>query len=648
MRLFRLFCLAGLSLALLPQQFANAQTAAGSSVTELPIEAYAGLPNMAQLDLSPDGKRLAYRKNVDGTLVVMVYHLETGSNQMVLKSDNREVYLNWFRWLNNTNLLVSAQDVRRKNAIRYSVSRMYNVDVSGQVKITPALKIRKDDHNPQYQDQIISILPDDEDRILMQLDLTGNAMVGVYKVNPRTGLYQRQLRPKSNVSNWIADRQGQLRMGFGIEDNTAFYRLYDETSDSWRRFAEFPLFSPEAIDVKGFDKDPSVLYFTALHQGRKALFRQSLKDGASRELVYADPQFDVEGDLIYSPVSGEVIGFSHSNAQDSVIYWDEDMLTLQRSLAAALPDSHNVILDISRDGNKYLVFHSSASEPGIYLLGDRANKTLDFIGGRYEAINEQNYAGKRKVHFKARDGLQIAGYLTVPKSHKAGDTLPTIILPHGGPHARDFAGFDYWSELFASRGFLVLQPNFRGSSGYGYEFEMAALQDWGGAMQDDLQDAANYLIAEGLADPARICIGGGSYGGYAALMAVVKHPETFRCAASFAGVSDLENMVAQRLRYFANTEVVEAQFGKDWDKLAAVSPINFVDKINRPILLVHGTDDSRVFVDQSRDMANALKRADKQVTYIELEDGDHHLSNQAHRITALEAFLQFFDTHLRP
>ncbi|MCL1039334.1 prolyl oligopeptidase family serine peptidase [Shewanella submarina] len=621
--------------------------AKAEKVPELPLEAYASLPDMSRPDLSPDGKRLAFIKNMEGTLVLMVFDLEKRTNNPIIRSDNKEVFLDWFSWLNDTNLLIGARDVRRDGAIRYTVTRMQNADLSDGVKLTSALKLKESDKPPQFQDNIISMLPDDDIRVLMQLDLKQTNAPGVYRVNPTTGRYQRVLRGKSQISHWISDRQGNIRMGYGQEDGKAFYRLYSPDTNEWQPFAEYELFSADSISVKGFGKDPDILYFTAIHEGRDALFRQSLKGNNKPELIYADPKFDVQGSLVYSDSTGEVVGFAHSNAQDAVVYWDEDMLKLQRSLAAALPDSNNYVLDTSQDGNRYLVYHTSASEPGIYLLGDRKQGTLDYIGSRYDAINESNYAGKQAIRYKARDGLEIAGYLTVPLSRQDKEKLPTIILPHGGPHARDFANFDYWSELLANRGYLVLQPNFRGSSGYGYEFEMSAMQDWGGAMQDDLQDAANYLVQQGLADPERICIGGGSYGGYAALMAVVKHPETFKCAASFAGVSDLEKLVSRRIRHFTNKDLYRAQFGEDDEKLAAVSPVNAAKQINRPVLLVHGTDDASVFVSQSRDMASALESADKEVTYIELEDGDHHLSHQAHRVETLEAFVEFFDKNLK-
>lgn len=250
------------------------------------------------------------------------------------------------------------------------------------------------------------------------------------------------------------------------------------------------------------------------------------------------------------------------------------------------------------------------------------------------------------VKYKARDGLEIEAYLTKPVNSKENSRLPAIILPHGGPMARDYSGFDYWAELFANRGYVVFQPNFRGSSGYGYDFEMAAVQGWGKAMQDDLEDAAHWLNEQNIIDEKRVCIAGASYGGYAALMASVKHADTFQCAASFAGVSDIE-LIVSKARYFTNKEVVRKQFGTDSDELEAVSPVNFAKKINIPILLIHGTDDKVVPVIHSREMADELEDFDKDVKYVEIEGANHHLSVQKHRMQTLEAMLAFFDKHLK-
>jgi dipeptidyl aminopeptidase/acylaminoacyl peptidase len=233
----------------------------------------------------------------------------------------------------------------------------------------------------------------------------------------------------------------------------------------------------------------------------------------------------------------------------------------------------------------------------------------------------------------------------------AGKTppLPLVLLPHGGPHSRDHADFDVETEFLANRGYAVLQVNFRGSAGFGHDFMVAGLQRWGLEMQDDLTDAVQWAVAQGVADPARICIVGGSYGGYAALMGLVKTPQLYRCAASFAGVADLIDLIQHYGDYIGGHAAMQAQLGSAWsdrDRLRATSPALNADRIQAPVLLVHGTADRSVPVDQSRDMASALKRLGKPHRYIEQPGGDHHLSRYSHRLEYFKALEAFLAEHL--
>ncbi len=213
--------------------------------------------------------------------------------------------------------------------------------------------------------------------------------------------------------------------------------------------------------------------------------------------------------------------------------------------------------------------------------------------------------------------------------------------------SRNYGGFDWFAEFFASRGYTLLEPNFRGSSGYGFNFEMASIQQWGGAMQDDLQDAARWLVQEYDVDKSKVCILGGSYGGYAALFAAAKQQETFRCALSFAGVSDLEYLV-RKARRFNNYKVVKKQIGTRSDLLEERSPINFAAQINIPVMLIHGHKDRIVDVHHSREMYQELLQNNKVVEYIELENGNHYMEIEANRLQVLTSFDKFLSRHLNP
>ena len=588
-------------------------------------------------------------KNIQGNLVLMTHNFKTGDKRFLLKADNIDVVLSWYAWANDEVLLVSASYPTRQGSTKYTSTRLHKYDLTETDGLELLVKsnVRTNEHFAQFQDNVISFLPEQPDKILMAIDYDLANKPSLYEVNVRTNKRKRIKKAKSYSIDWFADQQGHARISYGRDETKIFYKLYDNDGNVIRDLWSYEIFEKDVVHILGFDLDPNILYIRALHQGRYAVFKVNLTDKSlTRELIYADEKYDVDGSLIYSPKTHAVVGLSHSSSDDNKTYWDADYISFKKALNKALPDSTNTIISLSKDLNKYVLFSRSSKTAGDYYLGDRKKKSLNYLASLYPKINENNYATKQLVHYKARDGIEIEAYLTKPIAKVKESKLPAIIFPHGGPMARDFSGFDYWAELFANRGYVVFQPNFRGSSGYGYEFEMASIEGWGKAMQDDLQDAAKWLTEQNIIDKDKVCIAGASYGGYAALMAAVKHGETFKCAASFAGVSDIELLVFNARR-FTNKEVVRKQFGTDSDKLEAVSPVNFAKKINIPILLVHGTDDRVVPVRHSRDMADELEDYDKKVRYVEIENANHHLSVQNHRIQALEEMLVFFDKHLK-
>ena len=340
-----------------------------------------------------------------------------------------------------------------------------------------------------------------------------------------------------------------------------------------------------------------------------------------------------------------MIGVFHSEAEGSKIFFDKKYKSFQASLDKAIPDAFNLISSFSEDERKYIVFTSNPKEPGAYYLGDRDAKSLTFVLEQYPLLYQKSLSGKEKITYQARDELSIEGYLTPPHGGDI-ENSPALIIPHGGPIARDHDGFDWLTEFFASRGYTVLQPNFRGSSGYGFEFAMESIGGWGGAMQDDLADAAFWLIEERNVDPERICILGGSYGGYAALMAAATRQAPFRCAASFAGVSDLQ-MILSDARRFSNYKIVKKQLAGDKGGIdPAQSPINSVENIAMPVMLIHGEKDIVVDVEHSRAMYSAMKKHKKQVEYIELENGDHNMSIGVNRLKVLSSLEGFLSRHL--
>lgn len=648
MHLIRSFlCSATLLLTCLSPLLVMAETLA-----PLPLKAFYEGAQLRNVKLSPDGTHLLALRNVDGHTAILVINLETGERFYPTTTDNEQYKFNWVSWANNDRLLMSLRfdGKRGPNArIKTTETRLLAMDAK---KASKMINLVKPDSNAdgwmsQFQDNVISMLPDDPKHILISVDREFPNRQTVYKANVYTGKLSRVKKHMGSVRSWVADRNGEVRAGEGYDDRErkASIRVLDPRTEKWVTAWEYVVFDEPSIAIMGFGKDKTELYILADHEGRKAIFKADLsKDGYPRELILSDENYDVSGSLIYSHVHKDVVGLYYTGDADRSIFWNDEFKAFQGGLDKAMPDTVNYISSLSADMRKYIVFSSNATQPGTILFGDRDEKTLTYIADIYESLNENVLIEKQELTYEARDGLKLEGYLSLPINY-ADKPIATIILPHGGPMSQDGKGFDSFSSFMVNRGYAVFQPNFRGSSGYGHDFMMMAVGGMGLAMQDDLEDAVKFLVDKKIADPKRVCIIGGSYGGYAALMGATKTPDLYQCAISFAGISDI-NKLRSEARYFVNRNVIREQLGNDSKQLRATSPARLAENVKIPILLIHGDDDTIVPVSQSRLMAKALKKHDKAYEYIELEGGSHHLDYMPHRKQTFEAMESFLQKYL--
>lgn len=625
-----------------------------NTAPQLPVEAFASIPDVSSVQLSPNGKKIASVVRVDqaklkGT-VVSIQDIETGEKSIPLHTDNQKFVILSLQWANDNILLISAKFPANRYGTPTTETRLVKYDLTTKKtsSVLPRSVLDRLNWIPQHQGQIIDLMPDDPDNILLSLDGMGENVGedSVLKVNLAQGKSSYTQNAKKKIISWITDRQHKVRISIYNDDTE--YRIYEQAeqkSDS-RLLWTFKAFSEDTVWPLGFDADPNILYVRAYHQGFEAIFKVNLTDpNLTKELVYANKATDVEGDLLYSQLKKKVIGISEGDGEEYT-FWETEYVGLQNGLKAVLPDAHNYITQFSANERRYIVYSTSSTEPGTYYFGDRDEKTLYPIANRYGKLNSELLANTQHLTYEARDKLKIDAYLTVPKGLEAKQ-LPTIIFPHGGPISYDSNDFDYWAQFFANRGYAVFRMNFRGSAGYGYEFMKAGLKSWGLEMQHDVEDGTRYLIAQGISDPKRICIAGASYGGYAALMGAAMTPDLYRCAISVAGVTDVAYLVKSSRRH-TNYEVVKEQIGDDLDALYERSPISKADKINIPVLLLHGDKDRVVKVQHSREMYDELKSLNKPVEYIELENGDHYLSNNDNRLATFKALDKFLADNLNP
>ena len=620
------------------------------AVETIPTEHFGALPDIGSVRLSPDGTHAAAIANIvhEGFTgkIVLKHNLETGEQRPLFSLPDGKYKINWIRWATNKKLLVSFRTREAILGSAFTSTRLMVVDVDTR-EANNAINsgtLRGADWIPQLQDRIVDLLPDDDKHILMQADLEYQNRPDVYRVNLNTGRIKRVRRGRSNVDRWLTDRQHRVRVGVYQDETTM--RVYEQDIDgkNWRMLWEYEALAGEDVIPKGFAADPNILYVNAYHEGRLAVFRVDLSDPElARELVYSDDHLDVTGRLVYSPKHKDVVGI-RTGIGGNYEFWSEEHRSLLKAVNRALPEYSNEIVSLSRDEQRIVFLSENDTEAGTYFYLDRSTMQMAPIASRYEALKPELMAEKTAVRYTARDGVSIQAFVTYPRNVEP-ENLPTVVLPHGGPISFDSDGFDYWTQLFANRGYAVMQMNFRGSAGFGYDFMAAGFQNWGLEMQDDVTDATRWLIDQGIADPERICIVGGSYGGYAALMGAAKTPELYRCVVSFAGVTDLLGLLFASRRY-ANSDVAEIQIGNRRRDLKARSPLTFAEDIDIPVLLIHGDKDVVVRVSQSRKMAKALERADKDVVYIEQPGGDHYLSTNEQRLEALKAMETFLAEHL--
>lgn len=631
----------------------------------LPLKYFASLPDVSLLGLSPDGKKLSsvIRIDVEDTTgtAVQVVDLSSGEKKLVLFTDNEKYDIYWVRWKDNRTLLVGTIYPAVRNAwlgtrgavFRTRETSLLIVDLESGKVSTPFKKsfLKKYKIAPVARDQVVDTLPDDPDHILMLLptnqSLVDASYAGVYKVNIRNQRIQQIQKSEDHVYRWTTDQQHRVRLGhyYDAMDGTNKILVQDIDAKKWRDLWPHQIFSEEEIHPLGFGADPMTLYVRAYHQGMMAIFRVNLTDPKlKRTLVYADPDYDVNGSLLYSPITRDVVGVSYSSS-GGYTFFDPELRQLQSAIDKALPKTRNHIIAFSDDMQTYIVSSQSDIDSGTYYLGQRNPAKLDAVAYRYKNLTPDRMSPVKRYDYKARDGLAIEAYLTLPLG-SAGKKLPTIIFPHGGPISRDDDSFNYWTQYLANKGYAVLQMNFRGSAGQGLAFRNAGLKNWGQEMQDDIEDGARKLIAEGISDARSICILGASYGGYAALMGAVKTPDLYRCAVSVAGVSNVFDLVKDNRAFWRSYNVVDEQIGNDNKRLRAISPVNHADKIKIPVLLIHGDNDRQVDIKHSEQMRDALQKAGKQVTFLELVNEDHYLSSNENRVATFQAIDAFLDKHL--
>ena len=620
---------------------------------QIPTEVFGSPPLIGSVKISPSGEKIAmYATLNNGDSAILIRDLTKNEPlKPIASSDNKSLKLLSFNWFDDEIILASAwlaQDVFNTKADYTRLLRV-NVDGSG---FTPLFKKRHFKDLPLRweegnQTRIMDWLPDDDENILVMIRMSNARSPDVIKLNVKKNSIKTVKKGVAGVGYWMTDEDGRVRIGNTYDRNRSSGSIIfqEEGSTKWRTIWDYSSFGEDSVSVLGFGKEPNKVWYEAYKDGRIAVFSADIsKQNIEPELVYSHPKRDVETYLRYRKDQKDPIGIGFRDENFHHVTWDKEAADFEKSIYALFPDKEVYFRGTSDDRNRYIIFVENSSTAGSFYLGDKKLGTLDLVAHSYPALANKVLPTKKALFYKARDGLDIEAFLTLPEGKNK--KLPTIIFPHGGPIAADGEkGFDYWTSFFANRGYAVVQMNFRGSTGYGYDFMKAGLGQWGGQMQEDVEDATYWAIKEGIADPDRICIVGGSYGGYAALMGAATS-DLYQCSVSFAGVSDLLYLLDGSRRY-GGEESLRIMLGdKSRTELKEISPVNLADQIKIPVLLVQGDDDSRVLLKHGEAMRDAMEEAGVDYIYIQQEDSDHFLTLKRNRLQFFEETEKFLKKHI--
>ncbi len=610
-------------------------------------ELFFGDPEISGAQLSPDGRYVTFMRPYEDVRNIWIKRKgESFDDARPLTADDRPVP--GYFWSRDSSYVLYVQD--RGGDENFHV---WAVDVSAEIDddtgVPPARNLTDVDG---VRAMIYALPRPTPDRILVGLNDRDPALHDVYAVSIATGERELLIENHDNVAGWTADLQGNIRLATRQtgEGGTEVLRVEDgELGESvfecsWQETCGPLNFHPDGERVwfqsnKGEDVDLTGLYVMDLASGDIELFER-------------DPEGEVDfSGAIFSPATDELLATVYVGDRPRVYPQDEDFAADLEFLRDNLPEGEIGISSMTADERLALVSLSRDVDPGTVYLFDRAERTVEeFYRGRPE-IDPGQMAEMQPIRYTARDGLEIPAYLTVPRGIDP-ENLAVVALIHGGPWARDTWGYRAQVQFLANRGYAVLQPNFRGSTGFGKAFLNAGNNEWGDAMQDDITDGVNYLIEQGIADPERVCIMGGSYGGYATLAGMVFTPDLYACGVNIVGVSNIITLLNSIPPYWGPIRemfirrVGDPETEEGREQLERQSPINHVDNIASPLLVIHGANDPRVRQAEADQIVVAMRERELPVEYIVAPDEGHGFRGLENRMAMFARTEEFLGTHL--
>ncbi len=656
------FCVAAAGTAIAQQDLPNPARAA-----DISVDTFFKRAEYAQMAISPDGKLLAALSPRGGKNNLVIVDLTKRSVSAITSFTENDVVD--FRWIDSTRIYFrAASNIDITGRVTYAGTFAIDVDGKNMRELTfPTRRGVSGSGSTRSGFRILSRTYDGTGELIVAMNERVREFSDVYRYDTRTGNYKLlTFDSPGRVTGWLLDRDLVPRIAIRSEerespDKPQFTTIWHRAGDGkpWEKIGQASSRDDDgSISPIGFDFDNQTLYVSSnVGRDKRAIYKYDIANKKLGEQLVQHPLIDLQGGLLFSRAKKALVGVRYDADKEDTVWFNKDYAELQAMIDKALPGNVNVF-DLGDETAKLILVYSySDTNPGVYYLLDMASRKLEQIATTRSWLPPSLMSERRFIKYKTRDGMEIPAWVTIPRG-STGKNLPLIVNIHGGPHLRGYSWAEWgrWPEaqFFASRGYVVLEPEPRGSRGFGREHYRSSFKQWGLTMQDDITDGAMHLVNEGIVDKKRMCLHGGSYGGYATLQGLVKNPDLWRCGSPFVAVADLfllfeansdTRMYSDYLETDAKRIIGDPK--SDAAQFEQTSPARNASKIQAPVLLAMGVEDQRVPLVHGKAMHEALQKAGKQVEYVEYEQEGHGFIRQKNIVDFYSRLEKFFATHLK-
>ncbi|RLA03402.1 MAG: S9 family peptidase [Gammaproteobacteria bacterium] len=625
-----------------------------AKASDIPVKDFFRNAEFSGMQISPDGKHIAVLSPVNNTRNIVVMDTEGLKNfRTVTRYKDQDIA--GFFWANNDDI-VFTMDSDGNEAFS-----LFKVDTSSKKNKIVTLVGSQSGSSGIRSASVIHVLPEDPDHLIVQYNGRRVKSPDLYKL-PLDSSWNRSKKKNKrmkliaknpgDVQSWIVDHDGEVRGAFSLLGLKGKFHYKSKGAEDFSVIQEFNLLD-EGLNPLAFDFDNKTMFVSSnVGRDRGAIYKFDPETNKLGEMIFEHDVVDVSG-LIMSRKQQKLLGITYMDDYPERVYFDKKAKNMMEGLSNAFPGKRVAITSNSKDEMLNIVLVNNDNDPGKYYLYDRNKNKLSPLLPRMEWLKPADLSPMKPIKFVSRDGLNIHGYITIPKDSD-GKNLPLIINPHGGPFGvRDSWGFNPEHQFFASRGYATVQVNYRGSGGYGRKFEHAGYDGkWGAEMQNDLTDAVKYLIKEGIANPDKVCIYGASYGGYATMAGLAFTPELYKCGINYVGVTDVGLLFSSMPKHWEPAkELMKVQIGDPDDKelMKRMSPLAHVDNIKAPLMIIQGAKDPRVVKQHATDLRDELEDRGIELSddewIMKLDEG-HGFRKEENRIELYTKMEKFLAKHL--